>query len=484
MAPTTFQTQLQRLQAAEGANSPAVVALRRLRQLLIYELFLNELNLSRCEQAVAKLPYSLIVEIQKELFASEKCDSLLAYWVGLYYENSKRSLEALRAFNHALQNVPAGYPSHYTIRVAVKVADLCIQLDKAPVAVKLLQDIVLKIKPSHPQAHALLAKVNPPPASPTKTTPPATVPAAAKAAAKPATAPATAPAKNPLVSAIVSTFKSERFLRGCLEDLERQTIADQLEIIVVDSHSPQNERAIVAEFQKRFSNIVYIRTEERETVFGAWNRGIRAARGKYVTNANTDDRHRADALEILARKLDQNPGVTLVYADCLITPVENETLETTQAKRRFEWLEFNPTDLLLKGCFCGPQPMWRREAHEEHGYFDADMISAGDYEFWLRLAQNRKFLHVPELLGLYLESPTSVEHANRDAGAKEVKLAQDRYRNAILHGEPPFRPQLAEPTAKVEIISGTAVKPGTGRGTVAAGRQPRPAGRGPRTVRP
>ena len=271
--------------------------------------------------------------------------------------------------------------------------------------------------------------------------------------------PASARRKQPLVSAIVSTYKSMRFIRECLEDLERQTIADQLEIIVVDSHSPQDERSVVEEFQQRFSNIVYIRTQERETVYGAWSRGARAARGKYLTNANTDDRHRVDALEILAHTLDQNPGVSLVYSDCLITPVENETLETTQATRRFQWLDFNAQDLWTKGCFCGPQPMWRRDVHAEHGYFDAAMISAGDYEFWLRLAQNRKFLHVPEVLGLYLESPTSVEHANRDVGAKEVQLARDRYRDCIMAGKPPFRPKLAEPTATVEIMIPAGRKP-------------------------
>ncbi len=61
--------------------------------------------------------------------------------------------------------------------------------------------------------------------------------------------------KEYLVSAIVSTYKSERFMRGLLEDLEAQTLADRLEIVIVDSNSPQNEGAIVKEFQKRYDNI-------------------------------------------------------------------------------------------------------------------------------------------------------------------------------------------------------------------------------------
>jgi len=268
----------------------------------------------------------------------------------------------------------------------------------------------------------------------------------------PAPAPRPAdPGDAPLVTAIVSTFKSERFIRGCLENLEAQTIADRLEIIVVDSHSPQNERAVVEEFQKRYSNIVYIRTQERETVYGAWNRGARAARGKYLTNANTDDRHRADALEILARTLDEHPDASLAYADCLVTCFENETFETANPISVFRWLEFSPQDLWEKGCYCGPQPMWRRDVHEQDGYFDAQMVSAGDYDFWLRLAQTRKFQHVPITLGLYLRSPTSVEHANGAVGSKEVQLARQRYGDSIMAGKSPFRPSLPAPTATVEV---------------------------------
>ncbi len=127
-----------------------------------------------------------------------------------------------------------------------------------------------------------------------------------------------------LVSAIVSAYKSERFIRGCIEDLESQTIAARLEIVIVDSCSPQNERAIVEEFQKKYSNIKYIRTETRETVYAAWNRGIKASSGKYITNANTDDRHRHDAFEIMVNELERKPEITLVYADVIMTEKENK----------------------------------------------------------------------------------------------------------------------------------------------------------------
>ena len=237
------------------------------------------------------------------------------------------------------------------------------------------------------------------------------------------------------VSAIVSTYNAEKFIHGCLDNLENQTIADRLEIIVVNSGSTENEEAIVREFQQKYENIKYIRTNKRETVYAAWNRGIKAATGEYITNANTDDRHRKDAYEIMVKILEDNSDVALVYADVIITETENETFENFTPVGTFKWLEWNREDLLNIGCFMGPQPMWRKALHGEYGYFDKTLVTSGDYEYWLRISQTHNFFHLPVFLGLYLRSPYSIEHSNRKTQKIENNRILKMYKNALQKGK-------------------------------------------------
>jgi glycosyltransferase involved in cell wall biosynthesis len=231
---------------------------------------------------------------------------------------------------------------------------------------------------------------------------------------------------TPILSAIVSTYNSERFMRGCLEDLLAQTIVDRMEIVVVDACSPQREGDIVREFAATHPNIRYIRAETRETVYASWNRGIQNARGKYVTSANTDDRHRRDGLERLVDTLERDPDIALAYADVAITFNENETFDEASKVFSYTWPEFGRQQL-FEACVVGPQPVWRRELHERYGWFDPALTSAGDYDFWLRLGVRERFIHIPELLGLYLAAPNSVEHRNLALSMRESEAARLRY---------------------------------------------------------
>ena len=249
--------------------------------------------------------------------------------------------------------------------------------------------------------------------------------------AKPESAPSSlseGPRTEYLVSAIISTYRSEKFIRGRLQDLLSQTIASRIEIIVIDSGSPENEASIVREFESQFPNIRYVRTPERETIYSAWNRGVQLAKGKYLTNANTDDRLRADALETLVRALESDPKAGVAYGRQYITTVPNQTFTNATPIGTHDWPQVTLENILVN-CNTGSQPLWRRSLHDTFGLFDSSLEIAGDYEFWIRCCLGGvHFILIPERIGLYYKSLTGAnkEFQNRFRTYNETYTVQRR----------------------------------------------------------
>jgi len=231
------------------------------------------------------------------------------------------------------------------------------------------------------------------------------------------------------VSALVSTFNSEKFLSGRLQNLLDQTLSDSLEIIVINSGSAQGEREIVSEFQRRFDNIHYIETE-RECLYQSWNRGLSVATGEYISNANTDDRLFSNAYEVLAGALDRNQHAAVAYANEYFTELESDIIQFDQTVysqwKLVELPAYSHKELLLN-CLCGAQPMWRRCLHNSHGMFDSSFVAAGDYEFWLRVAEDFPFEHVSEPLGVVFENPHGIVNSDLPLTMEEYKRIRLKY---------------------------------------------------------
>ena len=228
-------------------------------------------------------------------------------------------------------------------------------------------------------------------------------------------------ASVPLISVLVSAYESEAFMRECLEDLEGQTIADRIEIIVVDAASPQHEGRIVRSFQERYRNIKYIRTPARIGVYAAWNLAITHAQGKYLTPFSTNDRLRPDAYELLCHALDEHPDAALVYGDTYLTGTPHQTFQAHNRIGIWEWPDYD-YQLLLKQCCVGPHPMWRRSLHQSVGYFDESYIALGDQDFWIRLGAKHRLMHIPVVTGLYWMSPEGLSNRQDIAGPEEHRL--------------------------------------------------------------
>jgi len=227
---------------------------------------------------------------------------------------------------------------------------------------------------------------------------------------------------NYLISAIVSVYNCERFIKGCIEDLLNQTIATRVEIVIINSGSQQNEEAIIKHYQKKHPNILYLKTEQRETIYAAWNRAIKISSGKYITNANSDDRHRKDAFEIMSRVLDNNSDIDVVYPSYKIAEKENETFENSKSEEYYDSPAYDRRRMLFQ-CLPGPFPMWRKSIHEIFGYFDQCYQVAGDHEFWLRISKSCNLYNINEYLGLYYRNPKGGEFREPVLTKKEaVKL--------------------------------------------------------------
>ncbi len=233
---------------------------------------------------------------------------------------------------------------------------------------------------------------------------------------------------NPKVSAIVSVYNCEKYIEGCIKDLINQSLykKGELEIVLVNSGSEENEEKIIKKYAEEYKNIVYLKTEERESIYSAWNRAVKVSKGRFITNANADDRHCENALEEMLARFEKDNSLDVVYSDCYKTFVENDTYNSNTNKHRINWVNFD-SDLLLFGCYLGPQPMWKKSLHNKFGYFDSSLTVVGDYEFWLRISKQARFFHIPEPLGLYYYSDSSAEHRNKKITEDENFSVQKKY---------------------------------------------------------
>ena len=232
------------------------------------------------------------------------------------------------------------------------------------------------------------------------------------------------------VSAIISTYNNSSFLEGCIIDLLNQSLykSGNIEIVVVDSGSNESEDKIVEGFQNHYSGIKYIKTQTRESLYQAWNRGIQQATGTYITNANTDDRHQTECLERLVYKLEEQPACDVAYGNLYRSAVANETFDLNDKSKPCYSQRYHPGSLLLHD-FIGAQPVWRKSLHDKIGLFDESFEVVGDYEFFLRAASNGcKFIHEPRAGGIMLwhQGALSIRDSK---GIDEKNLLFEKYRN-------------------------------------------------------
>ena len=241
------------------------------------------------------------------------------------------------------------------------------------------------------------------------------------------------------ISLFTSLFKGAKHLQGFLEDIESQTIFEECELIIINANSPEREEeeAILKPFLEKYSNIYYSALENDPGVYAVWNLGVKKCSSDLISNANVDDRKHPEHLEKHYQVLLDNPDIDLAYANVAVTYKPNETMDKHTAVLVHNFPEYSFLNL-LKYNMPHNNPVWRKSIHDKNGYFREDMISAADFDMWLRAATNEsKFKKVEGVLGLYYKSPEGVSTKSEtlNEAVAEVNKLREEYMHKVDYRE-------------------------------------------------
>jgi glycosyltransferase involved in cell wall biosynthesis len=120
------------------------------------------------------------------------------------------------------------------------------------------------------------------------------------------------------ISVIIPTYKDEKNLLDCIKSLQKQTIKQKFEIIVVEDGSKSN----LKEKLKKYSNVIYL-WKQNGGPASARNMGIRRSKGEYLAFIDSDCLADSEWLDQLFKKMIKNPqlggvgGKILNYNDSM-----------------------------------------------------------------------------------------------------------------------------------------------------------------------
>ncbi|ACK67228.1 glycosyl transferase family 2 [Rippkaea orientalis PCC 8801] len=210
------------------------------------------------------------------------------------------------------------------------------------------------------------------------------------------------------VSIIVSLYNAADKLSLFLKALQHQTLINkgEAEIILVDSGSPGDEYAVFKQLEPKLNiPIIYARSQQRETIQTAWNRGISLSKAPYLCFLGVDENILPDCLEVLSKELDKDPQLDWVIGHSLVTNVDKQGSWVSDIMPYYR-KEYKQDLVYLETCYLSwVGALYRRSIHERFGYYDGSFRGAGDTEFKNRVLPFIKSKVVDRTLGVFWNYP-------------------------------------------------------------------------------
>ncbi len=190
-----------------------------------------------------------------------------------------------------------------------------------------------------------------------------------------------------LVSIVTPSYNQALYLEQTIQSVIGQDYP-RIEYIVVDGASTDNSFEIIKKYNDR---LAYWISEKDSGQAEAINKGFARAGGEILAWLNSDDYYLPNTISAVVKCFEENPDVVMVYGDMLAVDGKGRTINVLNYK------QLSLQDLLCFQIIGQPSVFFRRSALEKTGRLDTSFHFMLDHHLWIRLAQQGRILHVPQV---------------------------------------------------------------------------------------
>ena len=189
----------------------------------------------------------------------------------------------------------------------------------------------------------------------------------------------------PFFSIIIPSYNQGSFIETCLQSILSQSFKNY-EIIIQDNFSNDNTQLILKKY--RDNKNIYINYEKDFGQADAINRGLKRAKGKWVTWQNCDDFYNSNnVLKVFYEEIILSHNNYGAFYGNMRIKYLNQTDKDFDL--RFYGVNFF-TLLFEQDVVSNQSSFWKLELHKKYGYLK-NYCNSFDYEWFLRLSKNCKF---------------------------------------------------------------------------------------------
>jgi glycosyltransferase involved in cell wall biosynthesis len=190
-----------------------------------------------------------------------------------------------------------------------------------------------------------------------------------------------------LVSIVTPSYNQAPYIEQTIQSALRQDYP-RIEYLVIDGASTDGSVEII---KKYASHLAYWVSEKDSGQAEAINKGLTHVKGEILAWLNSDDYYLPNTISAVVKCFEENPDAAMVYGDLLAVNENGETINVIKYK------QLSLEDLLCFQIIGQSSVFFRRSALEKTGLLDTSFHFMLDHHLWIRLAQQGKILHVPQI---------------------------------------------------------------------------------------